>query len=99
MFLRNKSDDTFSLIDGAGVMTVATPGLSVIQGFSPDIAGAIESSQLDLELLDELDVTSMTVASFGRLVNGQMTLEALHKLRAITTLKAGAKQALAQVAA
>ena len=99
MFLRNKTDDTFSLIDGAGVMTVSTPGLSVIQGSSHEIAGAIESSQLDLEVLEELDVTSMTVASFDRLVKGQMTLEALGKLRGITTLKAGAKQALAQVAA
>ena len=80
-------------------MTVATPGLSVIQGSSPDIAGAIESSQLDLEVLEERDVASMTVASFDRLVKGQMTIEALNRLKGITTLKAGAKQALAQVAA
>ena len=99
MFLRNKSDDTFSLIDSEGLLTVATPGLSVIQGSTLDIAGVIQSSQLDLEVLEELDIATMTVASFDRLVKGQMTIEALGKLRGITTLKSGAKQALAQVAA
>ena len=99
MFLKNSTTDTVSLIDSSGLMTVATPGLSLINGSVVDIEQSIESSHLDLEVLSLAEILSMSVAGFGRLISSQMTLEALHALRSMNGLKVGSRNALEVVAA
>lgn len=99
MFLKNSTTDIISLIDSNGLMTVATPGLSLINGSALDIEQSIESSQIELEVLGKAEILSMSVAGFGRLISSQMTLEALQALRSMNGLKVGSRAFLEAVAA
>ena len=97
MFLKNSTPDVISLIDSSGLMTIATPGLSLINGNALDIEQSIESSDLDLEVLSKAEILSMSVAGFSRLIGSQMTLEALRTLRTLDGLKVGSRNALEAV--
>lgn len=97
MFLKNSTPDVISLIDSSGLMTIATPGLSLINGNAFDIEQSIKSSDLDLEVLSKAEILGMSVAGFSRLIGSQMTLEALRTLRTLDGLKVGSRNALEAV--
>lgn len=97
MLIKNNTGDQVALIDGHGQMTVCTPGLSLTYGDVESLGQAILSSDLDLELLTEDDIVSASVAAFKRLVSGQLTVDALQRLKSLNRLKQGHKLALTEV--
>ena len=96
-FARNTGLCPLTLIDLEGTPHVFTPGLSVCQG--------VDSTTLETfsELSDEVDILSasslkaLSVASFKKLVTGQITIEAL-KVLLTADLKTGQSAALREVA-
>lgn len=96
-FARNTGAHPLTLIDLEGGSHVFTPGLSVCQG--------VDSATLETfsELADEVDILSssslkaLSIASFKKLVTGQITIEAL-KLLMASDLKAGQLTAVREVA-
>lgn len=96
-FARNTGLHPLTLIDLEGIPHVFTPGLSVCQGVD---AATLETFS---ELADEVDILSssslkaLSIASFKKLVTGQITIEAL-KLLTTSNLKAGQLTVVREVA-
>ena len=96
-FARNTGVYPLTLIDLEGSPHVFTPGLSVCQGVDAQTLDVFSNLADDVDILSTSSLKALSVASFKKLVTGQVTIEAL-KLLMATDLKAGQLTAVREVA-
>ena len=97
-FARNTGLCPLTLIDLEGAAHVFTPGLSVCGDIDATILESFAEFADGVDILSVSSLKALSVASFKKLVTGQITIEAL-KVLLTADLKAGQSAAVREVTA
>lgn len=96
-FARNTGVHPLTLIDIEGIPHVFTPGLSICRVMDAVTLETFSGLAEEVDILSASSLKALSIASFKKLVTGQITIEAL-KLLMTSDLKAGQLTAAREVA-